>query len=50
MKKKKRKNKKRNPIAKDLYSPKYKIRVILDRKKYNRKEAKTRHGCSDQVD
>ena len=30
--------KKRNPIAKDLKSPKYKMRVTRDKKKYSRKK------------
>tara|TARA_B000000441_G_scaffold1196_1_gene777 strand:- start:743 stop:859 length:117 start_codon:yes stop_codon:yes gene_type:complete len=30
--------KKRNPLAKDLKSPKYKMRVTRDKKKYSRKK------------
>ena len=30
-------DKKRNPLAKDLKSPKYKMRVTRDKKKYSRK-------------
>ena len=35
-----KKNRKKNPIAKDLYTPKYKKRIIKSKKKYNRKDYK----------
>ena len=38
MKKKNKKDKKSNPIAKDLRSPKYKPRTIKSKKIYNRKK------------
>ena len=38
MKKKNKKNKKSNPIAKDLRSSKYKLRTIKSKKIYNRKK------------
>jgi hypothetical protein len=31
---------KRNPVAKDLRTPKFKKRIIKDKKKYNRKKTK----------
>ena len=31
---------KRNPVAKALRTPKFKIRIIKDKKKYNRKKIK----------
>jgi len=31
---------KRNPIAKALLTPKFKKKVIIDKKKYNRKKVK----------
>jgi len=35
---KKKKQKKANPIAKDLRSPKYKQRTVKNKKTYNRKK------------
>ena len=35
-----KKNRKKNPIAKDLYTPKYKKRIVKSKKIYNRKDYK----------
>jgi len=37
--KKRKRVKKRNPIAKDLRSPKYRLRVVKSKKLYKRKNA-----------